>query len=322
MPDELLLTIAVPTYNGARTIARALATIVPQLEPGVELLVCDNASTDDTGDVVRTFTAEHPAIRYQRNEKNVGFDGNVDLCLRRARGRFVWIMSDDDIFCREDAVRQVLQVIRQHPEVVAIFADSRHPIRLDPADSGLCSTGAEFFRRIRFKCGLISSNIFRRDAWENAGVERHVGGGWIHMGFLVQALANAPSYVICEELVAQLVLEDQEGVTRWGGSGTFLMTGLNLVRIYREMPRLGYDRATVRAAYRTIKDGYPKNIPLAKAKGLRVGWPLLRDCAELYWWFPSFWLLDLPLLLLPGGIFRVARRISHALSERTQADGH
>lgn len=322
MAEQLLLTIAVPTYNGARTIARSLATILPQLQPGVELLVCDNASTDSTLSVMEELVATHPRVRYLRNETNVGFDRNVDLCLLRAEGAFVWIMSDDDIFCREDAVDQVLRVIRSHPDVAAIFADSRHSIHLDASDTGVCAGGDEFFRKSRFKCGLISSNIFKKSVWLTTDVARHFDSGWVHMGFLVQALSRFPSYVICEELVAQLVLEDQAGITRWGGSGTFLMTGLNLVRIYREMPALGYDAKTVRAAYRTIKDGYPKNIPLAKAKGLRVGLPLLRDCIELYWTFPSFWLLDLPLLILPGGIFRMVRAASHALSRRAEADGH
>ena len=322
MADELLLTIAIPTYNGARTIARSLATILPELRPQVEVLVCDNASSDETLAVVREIVENDQRVRYVRNENNVGFDRNVDLSMQRARGAFVWIFSDDDIICRVGAVEQVLQVIRSHPDVGAIFADSRHHIRLDFTDSGLCREGADFFRKSRFKCGLISSNIFRKSAWQSVDVARHFDSGWVHMGFLVEALARFHSYVICEELVAQMVLEDQVGVTRWGESGTFLRTGLNLVRIYRDMSGFGYDAATVRSAYMTIKGGYLKNIPLAKAKGLRVDTPLIRECIELYWTFPSFWLLDLPLLLLPGGLFRLARALYHALPRQGQLHDH
>lgn len=109
---------------------------------------------------------------------------------------------------------------------------------------------------------------------------------------------------------------------RWGGTGSFLRTGLNLVRIYRNMPELGYDPATVKAAYMTIKGGYRQNIPLAKAKGLRVNCVLIKEFIELYRHFPSFWLVDLPLLLLPGWIFRAARTLAHALQREAVGHGH
>lgn len=313
MGEGMLLTIAIPTCNGERTIARCLASILPELRAGVELLVCDNASTDGTAGVVRESAGDHPQVRLVVNEANVGFDRNVDLCMQRARGDFVWLIGDDDLICRPGAVEQILQVIRAYPDVAAIFADSRHPIRLDPADSGLCRDCSDFFWKSRFKSGLVSSNIFRRSAWQEVDLRQYLGSGWLHIGFLVQALVRFPSYVICEETIAQLVLEEGFGVGRWGGTGSFLRTGLNLVRIYREMPSLGYDPAIVRAAYLTIKGGYPRYIPLAKAKGLRVDASLVREFMELYRAFPSFWLIDLPLLLLPGWPFRWARACSRAL---------
>ncbi len=322
MADDLLLTIAVPTYNGERTIGRALASILPQLGPEAEVLVSDNASTDGTAGQVQEIAAHNPQVRYFRNETNVGFDRNVDFCFQRARGAFVWLIADDDLLCRDGAVDWVLKVIRMHPEVAVIFADSRHPIRLDPLDTGLCRDGADFLLKSRFKCGLVSSNIFRKSAWQSVDVSRYFGSGWVHMGFLLEALVRFPSYVICEELVAQLVLEEGKGVMRWGGSGSFFRTGLNLVRIYRNMPELGYDQATVKAAYQTIKGGYLKNIPMAKAKGLRVDGPLIRECIELYRQFPSFWLVDLPLLLLPGWLFRGARTLTHALHREGKGNVH
>jgi hypothetical protein len=88
------------------------------------------------------------------------------------------------------------------------------------------------------------------------------------------------------------------------------------------MPGLGYGPATVKSAYLTIKGGYPKNIPLAKAKGLRVDGSLLWECIELYRHFPTFWLVDLPLLLLPGWLFRGLRALFHVLHREERAHGH
>lgn len=321
MVNRIFLTIAIPTYNGARTISRCIESILSQIEDGVEVLVCDNASTDETSSLVQRMALENSQIRYTRNETNAGFDRNVDHCISRANGDFVWLLSDDDIICKEGAVREVLQVIGKHPELGAIFVDARHQIKLDPSQSGLCRDGDDFFGRNRFKCGLISSNIFRRSAWREVEVSRYFGSGWVHAGFLIEAAARFPSYVLCGEMVSQLAPDTSQGQPRWGGGGSFLRTGLNLIRIYRDMPKLGFAAGTVKQAYLTIRGGYPRNILIAKAKGLRVDIPLIREFVELYKGFPSFWLLDLPLLLMPGWAFRAMWRLACAVRPRGGSHG-
>jgi abequosyltransferase len=93
-----LLTIAIPTFNRAAQLAQLLAVLEPQLEqfPQVELLVFDNASEDDTSDVIAAaqqrfrFTAHRHAV-------NVGADANFAACYKQARGTFFWICGDDDL---------------------------------------------------------------------------------------------------------------------------------------------------------------------------------------------------------------------------------
>jgi hypothetical protein len=84
-----------------------------------------------------------------------------------------------------------------------------------------------------------------------------------------------------------------------GEKGTFLRTGLRLVRIYRKMEHLNYSKERRREADFTIKGGYPLNIVFAKLEGVNVDTDLIREFCELYRRYPTFWVIDLPLLLMP-----------------------
>lgn len=90
---EYLLTIAIPTFNRRNLLKRALDSIVPQLNPKVEILVSDNASDDGT-DVM--IAESYPMVRYIKNAENMGWDYNFLQCYREARGKYVILLGSDD----------------------------------------------------------------------------------------------------------------------------------------------------------------------------------------------------------------------------------
>jgi abequosyltransferase len=94
-----LLTIAIPTYNRAKYLRKLLTSLFDQLisEPRVELIISDNASPDETPDVVNEFMQRGLRIRSIRNEKNIGPDANFLQCFEQAKGKYVWIIGDDDV---------------------------------------------------------------------------------------------------------------------------------------------------------------------------------------------------------------------------------
>ena len=94
-----LLTIAIPTYNRSGFLAQLLEILAPQLagESRVELIISDNASPDDTPEVVASFREKGLALIYRRNETNIGPDANFLQCFEQARGEYLWLFGDDDI---------------------------------------------------------------------------------------------------------------------------------------------------------------------------------------------------------------------------------
>ncbi|MGA9587348.1 MAG: glycosyltransferase family 2 protein [Terracidiphilus sp.] len=99
-PERPLLTIAIPTYNRSAFLAQLLDVLAPQLAShrgGIELLISDNASPDETHALVERLRTKGLACNYVRNQTNIGADANFLQCFKLAQGQYVWIVGDDDI---------------------------------------------------------------------------------------------------------------------------------------------------------------------------------------------------------------------------------
>jgi glycosyltransferase involved in cell wall biosynthesis len=105
------LTIAIPTFNRAPWLELNLLRLAedyPQLPLGaLEVVVSDNHSTDSTPQVVEAALAAGLPIRYIRNTCDLGSDANIAQCFNEARGHYVQIMGDDDLYVRGKLSRVV-----------------------------------------------------------------------------------------------------------------------------------------------------------------------------------------------------------------------
>lgn len=90
------LTIAIPTYNRLPLLRQTIESLLPQLCPEVEILVCNNCSTDGTTDYLDELL---PAISHFKQPRNIGAEGNFLSCIKIGSGRYIWLLGDDDIPC-------------------------------------------------------------------------------------------------------------------------------------------------------------------------------------------------------------------------------
>lgn len=118
--EEKLLTIAIPTYNGARTICDMLDLLLPQIDERVEVIISDNCSTDSTSDIVKNYCQKYSFIKYIRNDINIGPDRNFLQCMQLANGKFTMLMSDDDIIV-EGGVGRMLAFLEKYPDITLAF---------------------------------------------------------------------------------------------------------------------------------------------------------------------------------------------------------
>jgi glycosyltransferase involved in cell wall biosynthesis len=110
------LTFAIPTFNRSKYLKELLPEVVNQYlsrAPGtLEIVVIDNASTDDTEDYIRTNFNQH--IRYIRNKENIGGDRNFIECIKNANGKYVWLFGDDEIL-NPGGIHRVMDAIEKDP---------------------------------------------------------------------------------------------------------------------------------------------------------------------------------------------------------------
>ena len=191
-----LLSICIPTRNRAMKLRRLLASIGEQYRPEVEVLVSDNASTDDTPGVIADFRAEFPII-HQRFAVNKGQGYNVrSLVHFMATAPHAWIVGDDDVLAT-GAIARVLDTVRAHP--TAMVVGEVHDWSIDGEDRGvtrlgrypdghvltLCHPGAvaEYLGRaesLRALLGFVSNVIFPRHTFggEDHGLYSHMHSHW------------------------------------------------------------------------------------------------------------------------------------------------
>ncbi len=96
MTDNKLVSIGLATHNGSRTIRRALDTLLAQTYKNFELIISDNASTDETGKICEGYAARDSRIRYVRQKENIGPLRNFKFVADEARGEFFMWAADDD----------------------------------------------------------------------------------------------------------------------------------------------------------------------------------------------------------------------------------
>ena len=99
-----ILSVCIPVYNGERTIAETLRCVLSQSLSDFELLIADNASTDNTVSIVKNFS--DPRIRIVVNERNMGCGMNLEICKKYASGDILFFISADDL-AQRDALLKV-----------------------------------------------------------------------------------------------------------------------------------------------------------------------------------------------------------------------
>jgi len=126
MKRKPLLTIAIPTFNRANfldlclmRISEELSSLTEEEATLVNIFVSNNASTDDTTEVISKFELllQHK-INITLNKENIGADCNIAQCYELARTPYVWILGDDDVLL-PGSLTMVLEVlINQNPDIL------------------------------------------------------------------------------------------------------------------------------------------------------------------------------------------------------------
>jgi len=168
------VSIGVPVYNGERYLGAALDSLLTQTYEDFELVICDNASTDRSGEIAQSYAAKDKRVRYARNQKNLGAARNYRRTFELSSGAyFRWAPADDlsgpellarcvEILDREPSVVLVnpkTSFIDEHGRLLSQFCDGLH--LPSPRASERLQQLLERLRYVNAFYGLMRADVMR-----------------------------------------------------------------------------------------------------------------------------------------------------------------
>jgi len=114
-----IVTVVIPCFNAARTLAGAVDSVLAQGDIGVEVVLVDDGSTDDTVALGRALSQRHANVSLVGHAVNSGPGFARNTGLRRVRSEFVCFLDADDTYV-EGFFAAALRRFREHPSISAV----------------------------------------------------------------------------------------------------------------------------------------------------------------------------------------------------------
>lgn len=153
MESQTKVTVAIPTYNRVELLNESLKSVLAQDYPEFQVIVLDNASTDNTGSVIRSYADSR--ITYLRHETNIGLFRNWNRALEINDSPYLSILQDDDIML-PGFIQESVLVLDRHPQAALSFTQARFididgtPLHLQEGGNGAAGLidGLDYLHRI------------------------------------------------------------------------------------------------------------------------------------------------------------------------------
>ena len=189
------LSIAIPTYNRSYFLDNNLKQLLKEYNTNFEIIVQDNASTDNTEEIVEKYIKLGLPIIYERNLINLGWTKNFEICFKKAKTKYMILLGDDDIIVN-GGVDIILNNINEYsPDLIFMNAfsiknynkeyyASKNDSQQFDLDEFLCETILQF--------RLISSYVINT---EYVIKVKEFSGNFAHLHVVFETLSNAKKFI-------------------------------------------------------------------------------------------------------------------------------
>lgn len=124
-----LISVCIPTHNGAEHLAAAIDSVLAQKLGDFELIIIDDHSCDNTAEVARSY--DDPRIRFLANPNNIGAQENWNRCLAESRGRYFKLLPQDDLIAPECLATQAAVLEEDKAQNIALVCCARNIVNAD-----------------------------------------------------------------------------------------------------------------------------------------------------------------------------------------------
>jgi len=326
------LSICIPTYNREKYLKDALDSIVNQLDGGnrdkVEICVSDNASQDNTKELVESYRAKHTHITYFCWDKNMGADNNYLKVVEIAHGKYCWLLGSDDILLK-DAVSAILQITKENDCEIFFANEITYDIDLKkPSEQfyvkntkkdHIYTDYKEMSNNIAIHLGYISRIIVKKEKWDAyADDKKFVGSAYQHTYICFQIIkAGGRLYNISKPLIGYRTSNDS-----FLGNGNFHRIEIDIKGYYTITKYVFGENSTELTNINRLNIKYNvfHHILIAvlyNAADIKYRTGVFDLCFKYYKLYPAFWLKVFPLLLTPSFILKFIRFVYRKTLKKT-----
>jgi len=114
MKEDPLVSVILPTHNRAKYIRRAIESAMGQSYPNIELIVVNDASTDNTGEIISGMRLGNPKITILHNEKKSGIVVSLNKGIKKANGKYIARLDDDDVWCDKNKIEKQVNFLEKN----------------------------------------------------------------------------------------------------------------------------------------------------------------------------------------------------------------
>lgn len=225
-----LLTVVIPTYNRAKDLQECLSYVIPQVmahKDKVHIYISDNASTDNTKELVGKIMAENPEIiTYFCQKENLTASPNFDDAVHRVNTEYVYMLSDDD-FIVPECISFLLRCIDKYPDVEYFYLNqyvaddymmgaTLFNRNISKGYVTVYQTGADLIKKHFSGPSCISANMFRKNVWVAAShLKKEDCPGYVWLSILFQGAIHKKSAFIQYPMFTARMPKEQRYAINW-----------------------------------------------------------------------------------------------------------
>lgn len=161
-----MVSIVLPTYNGAKYIKDSIQSIIEQTYTDWELIVIDDCSIDSTNIIVSEFVKKDKRIKLFKNKKNMRLPASLNIGFSKAKGEYFTWTSDDNLY-KPYAIEQLLKALQENTNIGLVFS------RMENIDASGKSKGLSYppkdIKELHYHNIVGASFMYTRTVYDKIG---------------------------------------------------------------------------------------------------------------------------------------------------------
>lgn len=185
--ENKLLSILIPTFNRASVLEKTIEQLIclSEIYP-FTIIICDNASTDSTQEIIAKYTLKYDNIISFCQKRNVGYDRNVAKCYSLVTTKYMWLLGDSSIINAEK-FPYIIEQLKTN-DYDAIIFNGHDTVKNIP--SCIYTDISKLLSDLGWHMTLLSTSILKKDFIENINIQRFYDTYFIHLGVFFEHIVT------------------------------------------------------------------------------------------------------------------------------------